>query len=391
MAPADNDSDFEITHSWEEIINWYTPSSRSRAGSLSELSAVSGSTAAQSGRFSDTTKTQVKAMYGGSARCWVCHGGMADCAHVFAKEDGQVCHFRTDRWDKAGLIPSGANLKSKENAILLCKSCHCQYDNAYHPGIVFFPSDLVFFIEWEKADQARRKEAAKNGIYERRNPPTAAAYKAHQVEKASIDPNSVGGLYRTAVLDTFFASDLPRSLRREVLEYRTRLKHWHGEPMYTVRRAFIILGTLQVKLLDPEIKRQLRELQDLYTSDDLPVDDDDSDDDFLLRSVNRLNRGTKRPHSELEDENNAGPSGSVHAKPDDGQCPGDLETSRKDGRDCLGGSLQRLTRRCRSFDEKLASCDLLLSHHKLAQRWQLGPNMTAEDAIRIRSNLMAPA
>ncbi|KAJ5845048.1 hypothetical protein N7534_008717 [Penicillium rubens] len=56
------------------------------------------------------------------------------------------------------------------------------FDNAYNPGVVFFPTDLEFFIEWEKADQARRKEAVQNGAHIRRSPPTAAAYKAHQVE-----------------------------------------------------------------------------------------------------------------------------------------------------------------------------------------------------------------
>lgn len=259
---------------------------------------------------------------------------------------------------------------------------------------------MEFFIEWEKADQARRKEAAQNGAHVSRSPPTAAAYKAHQVGQARVDPNSIGGLYRTAVLDTFFASDLPKYLRRKVLEYRSRLKQWHGEPMYTIRRAFIILGTLQVKLLDPEIKRQLRELQDLYTSDDLEDDDDDSDEDSLLRSINRLNRGTKRPHPGPEDGNNAGPRGSAHGNPDDdGECPGDQQTSPKDGQDCLGGSAKRLKRGCRSVDETALACRdlasrdhlLLAPHRTLARRWQLGPDMTTEDAIRIRSHFMAPA
>ncbi|KAJ5237924.1 hypothetical protein N7489_008015 [Penicillium chrysogenum] len=59
--------------------------------------------------------------------------------------------------------------------------------------------DPEFFIEWEKADQARRKEAAQNGAHIRRSPPTAAAYKAHQVEQARVDPNAIGGLYRTVI------------------------------------------------------------------------------------------------------------------------------------------------------------------------------------------------
>lgn len=211
--------------------------------------------------------------------------------------------------------------------------------------------------------------------------------------QARADPNSIGGLYRTAVLDTFFASGLPKSVRREVLEYRSWLKPWHWEPMYTIRRAFIILGTLQVKLLDPEIKRQLRELQDLYTSDDLEDDDEGSDDDSLLRSVNRLNKGTKRLHPGPEDEDSDGPRGSVHGNLDDGECAGDPQTSPKDRQNCLGGSSKRVKRGCRSVDETALACrdQLLAPHRTLARRWQLGPDMTTEDAIRIRSHFMAPA
>lgn len=160
--------------------------------------------------------------------------------------------------------------------------------------------------------------------------------------------------------------------------------------MYTIRHAFIILGTLQVKLLDPEIKRQLRELQDLYTSDDLEDDNDGS----LLRSVNGLNRGIKRPHLGPEDGNNAGPRGSVHGNPDDSVWPSDPQTSPKDGQDCLGGSAKRLKRGCRSVDETALACHdhlLLAPHRTLARRWKLGPDMTTEDAIRIRSHFMAPA
>ncbi|CEJ54899.1 hypothetical protein PMG11_01187 [Penicillium brasilianum] len=308
---------------------------------------------------------------------WGEHGRLCAC---FAKEDDQ-----TDRWDKARLIPAGANFKSKENAIFLCKSCHCQFDNTYSPGIVFFPADLEFFIEQEKADQACRKEAARNGAYVRRSPPTGAAYKAHQVGQGRADPSSIGGLYRIAIMDTFHVSDLPKSVRRDVLECRSQLKPWHGEPIYTIRRAFIILGTLQVKLLDPEIKRQLRELQDLYTSDDLEDDDDDS----LLRSVNRLDRGTKRPHPGPEDENNTG--GSIHGNlENDGVCPDDARTSPNDGSGCLGESDKRLKRGCRSVDETaLTGRDhlLLAPHRTLARRWRLGPDLTTEDAIRIRSHI----
>lgn len=75
-------------------LSWpSTPLPRSRAPLTSGQSVVTSSAAAQSGRFSETTKAQVKAIYGSSKRCWVCRRGMADCARVFAKEDDQVCHF----------------------------------------------------------------------------------------------------------------------------------------------------------------------------------------------------------------------------------------------------------------------------------------------------------
>lgn len=67
---------------------------------------------------------------------------------------------------------------------------------------------------------------------------------------------------------------------------------WHGDLMYTIRRAFTVLGALQAKFLDPEIKRQLQELLDLYAMVDLSSDDDDS----LLKSLNCLDRGLKRQY-----------------------------------------------------------------------------------------------
>ncbi|KAJ5933853.1 hypothetical protein N7454_006182 [Penicillium verhagenii] len=329
MAPADDDCDFEITSRWQEILEWW---------------------------------------------------GLADCAHVFAKEDGQ-----TDRWEEAALIPPGSNLKGKENAVFLCKSCHCQFDNTSNPGIVFFPADLTFFIEWEKSDQALRKEAAKNGAPVRRHPPTAADYKAYQVGQAEVDPTSIGGLYRTAIFEPFFASDLPTPVRRGVLEQRSQLKPWHGEPIFTIRRAFIILGTLQVKLLDPEVKRQLRELQDLYTSDEIEAGDNEFGDDSLLRFINRLNRGSsKRPHPGPDTQPPENRGGSQHPP-----------MSPKAGNCCFGESpSKRIKHGCRSVDETAFACRhqlLLTPHRTLARRWQLGPNMTTEDAINLHSNYTAPA
>ena len=148
MAPADNDHAWEITSRWEDILEWCksfcfleillhpslhrppfssvyfeahkmvntgsmlppnSPASASNSNARARqiVSAPSSpltrsqvlstcwqtviTTATQSGAFSETVKSQLRAIYDQERPCWVCQETDADCAHVFAKEDSQVC------------------------------------------------------------------------------------------------------------------------------------------------------------------------------------------------------------------------------------------------------------------------------------------------------------
>ncbi|EPS30959.1 hypothetical protein PDE_05913 [Penicillium oxalicum 114-2] len=378
MAPADNDHAWEITSRWEDILEWL----------LSTCWQTVITTATQSGAFSETVKSQLRAIYDQERPCWVCQETDADCAHVFAKEDSQA-----NLWAKIGLIPHGASLKARENAIFLCKTCHYRFDHASHPGLVFFPADLEFFIEFEKADQSRRKEAAQTGAHIGRRSPSAAEYKIHQMEQGLVGPHSIGGLYRTVMLAPFHSRDLARQIGSSILETRTKVKEWHGEPMYTLRRAFQLLGNIQNRLLAPEIKKQLQELMELYTSDPIEDRDDDPEFEFDLRHVNRYDRGTKRPHPGPDDTDNAEPPGDARGGLDKNKDSENPQPGREGGQDDFDRPSKRVKRGCRSVDEAILRERhrlILTPHRTLSRRWQLGPLGTAEDAIRIHTQLMAP-
>ncbi|KAJ5489004.1 hypothetical protein N7539_003894 [Penicillium diatomitis] len=379
MAPADSECVCEITSHWEDILEWCsmlppnaaasasssgtrarqiasapgTPLARSRALSIARETVIT--TVTQSGAFSETVRSQLRAIYDPKRPCWVCQATNADCAHVFAKDDDQVY-----LWAKIGLIPYGANLKANENAISLCRNCHYRFDHTSHPGLVFFPADLEFFIKFEKADQARRKEAAQTGVSTGRRTPSAAEYKNDQMEQGLVGPHSIGA--------------------------RTEVREWHGEPMYTLRRAFQLLGNIQNKVLTPQIKGQLQELMDLYTSD--PIEDcDDPDFDFELKHSNRYDRGTKRPHPGPNDTENAESPVNACENLDEDNGPRDPQRGPE------GRPAKRLKRGCRSVDEAFSAEHrqmILTPHRTLSRRWQLGPLCTAEDAIRIHARLTAP-
>jgi hypothetical protein len=53
------------------------------------------------------------------------------------------------------------------NLILLCRNCHSDYDQNY-PGWFLLPTDLDFFIDFEKKDYAERVTAAEQGILQER-------------------------------------------------------------------------------------------------------------------------------------------------------------------------------------------------------------------------------
>ena len=165
--------------------------------------------------------------------------------------------LKIQRLHQRGLITFG--LKSLENAIALCTLCRAAFDCYSDPGWVFFPSDLVYFIQFEEEDFERRVEAGRNGERVPRKCPTATTYKAHQA--ALVPADSRGGLYKRVTFRPFLSPFL--SLPNSTMV-------WHGAPLATIRRAFLCLGSIDAGAMG-EDRTNLLKLQDLYRRDDPPV------------------------------------------------------------------------------------------------------------------------
>lgn len=124
----------------------------------------------------------------------------------------------------------------------LCPTCHREFDDTQYPCFIFFPSNLQFFIDFERQDFERRCRWAKNG-YER----TACVYpSAEQYQTGASD------LYERIILQNY----LPR-LGNETSDMIGALqsKSWHRSPMAALMRAFLILGS---PVLGGAIKREQR-------------------------------------------------------------------------------------------------------------------------------------
>ncbi|KAJ5129420.1 uncharacterized protein N7515_005459 [Penicillium bovifimosum] len=115
-----------------------------------------------------------------------------------------------------------------------------------------------------------------------------------------------------------------------------------------------------------------------------------------MSRANRFNRGIKCAYPGPDDTGNAGPPGDVRGNPHEDEGPGDPELGPEGGQNDFGVSAKRVKRGCRSVDDYETVLPEhhhlnLTPHRTLSRRSQLGPLSTAEDAICIRTQLMAPA
>lgn len=116
---------------------------------------------------------------------------------------------------------------------------------------------MQYFIDYEKRDTEERNV---EGHVRTRRVPTAQEYRQYQEDRGDLPPGQMGGLYFSA----FLGKGAPEYYGSRLSRYKT----WHGEPMYTIRRAIHLLGTPQASQLPSKILQRLRELYDLYFVDD---------------------------------------------------------------------------------------------------------------------------
>ena len=187
-----------------------------------------------------------------------------------------------------------------DNGIRLCTLCHPQFDDLQCPGIIFFPHNLRFFIDSELRDYERRLERAQTGYsVPRRRCPTAEEYLDNQINTAAVPEDAIGGLYDRYNLRDF----LPRFGR--VSDYIPVLepKQWHGSPMATIMRVFLIHRSVVagINLISQSHRESLRELQDLYLRPDpntIVLEEGTAGEDQLRQTTLFGNRSPTEHHAQ---------------------------------------------------------------------------------------------
>ncbi|KAI4120915.1 MAG: hypothetical protein LQ338_006679 [Usnochroma carphineum] len=188
--------------------------------------------------FSVATKNAIIRLSGDE--CWHCGSNDdLECAHVLR-------HLQT--LGRTNL----ANLHQKENGIRLCALCHPSFDNAELPAWVFVPSNLDFFINFERADFSRRQAEYK----------TSCDFPARRCPPVEDYLEDSGGLYDAYMLRKHGNQYSNWHPGRST--YLAHSKAWHGDPMIAIFKGFKALGGHGLLL-----PQKLWILSDLYQRNDL--------------------------------------------------------------------------------------------------------------------------
>lgn len=233
------------------------------------------------------------------------------------------------------------------------------------PLFVFFPTDLEYFINFERDDKEKRDAAAKGKPA--RTIPRVSDYRLHQERTGAIPAGRQGGLYRRVFMARYLTSEADLS--------GFPPKTWHGEPMFTIRRAIALLGTAQIRFLPSVIQDQLRTLHQLYF-----IDDPQEYRDEYLSAINKTLHGPTEDKQSGTHGNPNSPSkrlGTDHQDNDEGN--GRSPAKR------LRGEFE-LTMRPDQFAEVLRQ-----QVDQYGEDWILGPGSTAEDAVRKLSSSFSEA
>jgi hypothetical protein len=192
--------------------------------------------------------------------------------------------------------------QSLQNAIALCGTCHMNFDHVYKPAFFFLPTDLKYFLNYERQDQKRRRTIGRRtGTIPARICPTAQTYQDHQMNNG-IQGAELGGLYTRIMVHDFLPQYPGRVSFRPGLSEYGGTKSWTGSPMASLQRAVLMLRKLNLSGIPHEIRDALRELQDAYSEElDLGGGDsshisDEGDIEDAEGVLHEPLRGKEAPH-----------------------------------------------------------------------------------------------
>ncbi|KAK0928248.1 hypothetical protein LTR29_017464 [Friedmanniomyces endolithicus] len=107
--------------------------------------------------FSETTKRRILFDIADEPNCLHCRGERSLFCHVIAVADRSYEKYR-----KYGFLHHRRS--DYTNGVLLCSSCHTAFDDPYDPGLVFFPEDLQWFLDYEERERAGRRQHRTLGL-----------------------------------------------------------------------------------------------------------------------------------------------------------------------------------------------------------------------------------
>ncbi|XTI92970.1 hypothetical protein V2W45_1498199 [Cenococcum geophilum] len=107
-------------------------------------SSDAASSASSASDFSKTVKRQV-IHTDNVTTCWRCGASPTNICHVIGRKDRSF----------PDLIIF-THLSDADNDIPLYPTCHRNFNDINRPDLFFIPSDLQYFIDFERADYARR-------------------------------------------------------------------------------------------------------------------------------------------------------------------------------------------------------------------------------------------
>ena len=169
------------------------------------------------------------------------------------------------------------HLGDQQNGIPLCPSCHRAFDDINNPGLVFVPTELYYFIEFEEKDHENRREIARRlGHVPPRLVPTPQMYSEHLKRRGLLSQDDSGGLNWRYTLRDYFPVNADKTFIPGLGPFKEP-GIWHGAPMAALKRAFQILGDPSVEGITEEQLESLWKLRKLYSRKLLAIDTTNSD------------------------------------------------------------------------------------------------------------------
>lgn len=149
------------------------------------------------------------------------------------------------------------SLSHEDNGIRLCVLCHRSLDYT-EQAWAFIPNDLEYFIQFEKDDRLRRIEELRlTGSLPKRECPSTSQYLGR------------GGFYQSYMRRNFFHPSVAHeaNFRSGPSIVQRNATWWHGDPMVTLQRAFLLIGILP-RMFPDDIINALFALSKIYGDDD---------------------------------------------------------------------------------------------------------------------------